>query len=412
MRILFASIPSPGHFYPLVPLAWAMRSAGHEVLVATSDDFRPEVLASGLPMVACSGPLDSATILVNMLRTPWDPDQFRQGEQEGADSGIPDSGGLAGAAEPGFATLVTALLPGMLALVRDWRPDLVVIEPAARAAELSAAKYGIPLAVHTWGMLVPKEIIPAANAARQFIGPAERSLGLTAIPEPAAIIDTCPPTFQFPGSLSVQRMRYVPYSRATALPDWGWQPRGRRRACVTLGTLAPLAVDTQALLASMIAAAAGHGMEVVIAGTDEALAARAATAAGYEFLAAGWFPLDSALRSSDLLIHHGSSGCTMTALTCGVPQVAVPQFADHFINADRIEAVGIGRRVLPGSPPNALADAVGAVLGDPAIQEQAQALAAEAARQPSPATVTGVLEELVPAARPDQSVTTGAPGRK
>jgi L-demethylnoviosyl transferase len=380
MRILFASIPSPGHFYPLVPLAWAMRSARHEVLVATSDDFRSEVLASGLPVVACSGPLDSATILVNMLRTPWDPDQFRQGEQEGT-------------AEPGFGTLVTALLPGTLALVRDWRPDLVVIEPAARAAELSAAKHGIPLAVHTWGMLVPKEIIPAANAARQFIGPVERSLGLTAVPEPAVIIDTCPPTFQFPGSLSVQNMRYVPYSRATALPDWGWQPRRRRRACITLGTLIPLAVDTQALLAAAIAAAAGHGMEVVIAGTDDALAARAATAAGHELLATGWFPLESALRSSDLLIHHGSSGCTMTALACGVPQVAMPQFGDHFINADRIEAVGIGRRVLPGSPPNALTDAVGAVIEDPAIQERAQALAAEAARQPSPAAVTAMLEE-------------------
>src|SRR5947207_431047 len=37
MRILFSTVALPGHFYPLVPLAWACRSLGHDVLVAPSE---------------------------------------------------------------------------------------------------------------------------------------------------------------------------------------------------------------------------------------------------------------------------------------------------------------------------------------------------------------------------------------
>ena len=39
MRILFTTAPLSGHYFPLVPLAWACRSIGHEVLVATSGHY-------------------------------------------------------------------------------------------------------------------------------------------------------------------------------------------------------------------------------------------------------------------------------------------------------------------------------------------------------------------------------------
>jgi len=50
MRVLFVSLPSIGHLLPLVPLAWAARAAGHEVLVASCGEA--EVVAqAGLHMV-------------------------------------------------------------------------------------------------------------------------------------------------------------------------------------------------------------------------------------------------------------------------------------------------------------------------------------------------------------------------
>lgn len=49
MRVLFTTNPLSGHFFPLVPLAWACRLAGHEVLVATAENFVSTAARSFLP---------------------------------------------------------------------------------------------------------------------------------------------------------------------------------------------------------------------------------------------------------------------------------------------------------------------------------------------------------------------------
>src|SRR4051812_45860209 len=38
MRVLIVASPLPGHLMPLVPLAQALRAAGHEITVATAGD--------------------------------------------------------------------------------------------------------------------------------------------------------------------------------------------------------------------------------------------------------------------------------------------------------------------------------------------------------------------------------------
>lgn len=64
MRVLLSSLPAAGHLYPLVPFAWALRCAGHDVLVAAPSDLVPEATATGLPVAAVTdGPIG--------LRTSW-----------------------------------------------------------------------------------------------------------------------------------------------------------------------------------------------------------------------------------------------------------------------------------------------------------------------------------------------------
>jgi UDP:flavonoid glycosyltransferase YjiC (YdhE family) len=36
MRVLMVSAPGAGHVFPLVPLGWALRSTGHDVLLAST----------------------------------------------------------------------------------------------------------------------------------------------------------------------------------------------------------------------------------------------------------------------------------------------------------------------------------------------------------------------------------------
>ncbi|MDW6062592.1 hypothetical protein SAZ11_36845 [Streptomyces sp. FXJ1.4098] len=47
MRVLMMSTPVSSHFAPLVPLAWALRSAGHEVLVAGQPDVMGPARSAG-----------------------------------------------------------------------------------------------------------------------------------------------------------------------------------------------------------------------------------------------------------------------------------------------------------------------------------------------------------------------------
>jgi UDP:flavonoid glycosyltransferase YjiC (YdhE family) len=48
MRVLILCTPVPTHFMPLVPMVWALRSAGHDVLVARRPDVMATVPAAGL----------------------------------------------------------------------------------------------------------------------------------------------------------------------------------------------------------------------------------------------------------------------------------------------------------------------------------------------------------------------------
>ena len=48
MRVLFASMATVGHTYPLIPLALALSNAGHEVHFAVGDEMHPELDRLGL----------------------------------------------------------------------------------------------------------------------------------------------------------------------------------------------------------------------------------------------------------------------------------------------------------------------------------------------------------------------------
>ncbi len=48
MRVLFASLASVGHTYPLIPLAIAAREAGHEVHFAAGEEVHAPLAAQGL----------------------------------------------------------------------------------------------------------------------------------------------------------------------------------------------------------------------------------------------------------------------------------------------------------------------------------------------------------------------------
>ena len=101
------------------------------------------------------------------------------------------------------------------------------------------------------------------------------------------------------------------------------------------------------------------------------------------------------MREAALVIGHGGFGTTMTALAAGVPQLVLPLFSsDQFLNAERIQAAGVGIQLLGGL------DALPEVPGSSSSCSTSPVtpkLPAGRRRDGSPADVTttvAVLEEL------------------
>ncbi|MEU7917279.1 glycosyltransferase [Micromonospora zamorensis] len=333
MRVLFASLASVGHTYPLIPLAIAARDAGHEVHFA-------------------AGPAVHAPLAANGLR-PFRPgDAFYEVYAEDL--------------EPELARL---------------RPDLVVHEWGLPGAAVAAHRAGIPGLWHGFGRMFPDGIgldLPARNT--EVVGRAH--------------LDICPPSLQDANFLATERrieLRPVPFSTPTPLPAWVSRRTSRPLIYLTLGT----AFGTPELLRTVIAGLATLDAQVVVAAgrvPPEQLGELPDHVTVHP-----WVSQAELLPLVDVVVHHGGSGTTLGALAAGVPQVLLPQGADQFANADALDAAGVAVRLLPEEVnADAVAERTRRLLpqhGNAEHRDAARAVAEEIARMPSPAAVAGRLPE-------------------
>ncbi|GLZ30784.1 glycosyl transferase [Lentzea sp. NBRC 105346] len=338
MKVLFSAPAGVGHCLPLVPLAWAMRTAGHDVVLATTGRGAAgldAVLSCGLPVVDVAPSADVDRVFGRFTSDPGFRATTRQARSPGD---------LAFAATV-FAELAALMRDGLLAFAQTWGPDVVVHTPLDGAGPLVAAKLDVPAVQH--GMSF------AETTRTGFL--IASAMGESWRP-PVLSLDVTPPSLRLAEGLG-RSMRYVPPSggRMPVLDD-------RPRIALTFGTVLPSLPQLDF-----------GDYEVVIAGTQ--------TAAGARTL--GWVPLGSLLARCSAVIHHGGAGTTLTALALGVPQLLLPQGADHFVNASAVVRSGAG--VVGGD--------VSAVL-EPQVREAAARVAQEIASLPPPSSFVSTVEEL------------------
>ena len=126
MRILFATGQGGGHFGPLVPFARAYERAGHEVMVAAPHSAARMVERAGFAFYGVGEP--------DGRSAAWAP--VFSGDGPGAPFVVREL----------FVGLdARAALPGMLAAVEDWRPDLIVRETTEFASCVAAERFDLPL---------------------------------------------------------------------------------------------------------------------------------------------------------------------------------------------------------------------------------------------------------------------------
>jgi MGT family glycosyltransferase len=111
-----------------------------------------------------------------------------------------------------------------------------------------------------------------------------------------------------------------------------------------------------------------------------------------------YIPQSLLLPHCDLVVSHAGSGTVKDTLSLGLPMVLIPIGADQPVNARRCEALGVARVIGPDSrTPEAIREAVKAVLGDPSYRQQAHAVRHEMLSLPGLDYAVGLLEGLAKA---------------
>jgi glycosyltransferase len=380
MRVLLMTTAVPTHFTPLVPLAWALRAAGHDVLAVAQPDVIPAVRSAGLVAASVGEPFDMGAHMRTLLTEGKRPLETFPRFQ-------PEEMGLFGRVWMRHARVV---LPEYLALAQEMKPQLIITDQLEYTALLVGGAEGVPVLQHRWGVDPISDV--ALREARTELADLAAELGLAEVPEPAGRLDPTPPSLQLPEAGPATPIRYVPFNGTGVLPPWHRADSGRRRVAVTLGT-STLALNGVPHVRRVLRTCATLPETEVIATCDESYW-DALGPMPPQIRLVPPTPLHLFLDSCDAVVHHGGGGTSLTASAFGLPQLVLPQISDQFATGERLRVVGAGislEDVAGQDDPSTVVDSLRALLDEPGYRKAAEELSREMAGMPAPSTVAADL---------------------
>jgi UDP:flavonoid glycosyltransferase YjiC (YdhE family) len=365
MRVMVVASPGTGHVFPLVPMSWALRSDGHDVLVASAGDGVQRASSAGLTAVDVAPGVDMYGVFQSVGRSTggWAPHPSPAVTWERA--------------VQLFSRVSELMLAGTERVARRWRPDVVVYGESQVAGAVVAARLGIPAVEHGIGLV---------GDGAAFVGEIWPRLTNEPAVDPVAIIRIAPPSLGPEPAAGRWIMRPVPYNGGAVVPEELLDPPSRPRVLITMGTVAPR-LGAVGMVRDLVDAASAEPLEILVAlGSDPAdLGPLPESVRAYQ-----WLPLTAALPSCSVVIHHGGAGSTLSSLAAGVPQVVVPQGADQFLNAAAVSQRGCATTT--DAVPTAIQDGLRrALCGE--FDHAAREVREEIAVLPSPTVIAARLVE-------------------
>ncbi|ACY98322.1 MULTISPECIES: nucleotide disphospho-sugar-binding domain-containing protein [Thermomonospora] len=380
MRFLFMTGGGSAPIHASVPLAWAARTAGHEVIMAAPQENLDLIVGLGLP----AAPVTRLGMGDAMLKD-------REGNWLPMPTGEDDEMDFAGR---GFARLAAASYEGAAKLVEAWRPDVVIGGEYTLVAPLIAHRFGLPLVSHTWAIYDRTDV--DWQGATDELRPELSRFGLEQVPAWDLFVDITPPSVRPAHAEPAQPMRWTPGNSQVPLEPWMYTKGDRPRVVLTSGSrsmfVPNLGVDFfRPLLQTPLLSS---GEVEVIAATSEAVAAHLREE--FPGLKAGYVPLDVVAPTADAVVHHGGGVTVMTLLNAGTPQVVLPEIKYSAIPLRPVDEFGASI-TLPShrEPPEEVAAAISKILENPSYAGRAAKLAEEIAGMPAPAEVVKKIEALV-----------------
>jgi UDP:flavonoid glycosyltransferase YjiC (YdhE family) len=396
MRIAILAVGSRGDVQPLVALAAGLRTAGHEVTLATSTAYARVVHGAGVAFVPLEG--DPDDLMARARAHAWrasghNPARFlgrlRELVEPPAEQQLEESWAACEDAEAVVWTPLSSVgyhlaealgIPGVLAALRPLAPNAEFACPpvpdlplprflrrpynvgASLLVEQAAWMLFRPVARY-WrarlGLPSPRLVSPYARVRARRI-PVVYGFSPRVVPRP--------PTWG-----EQQHITGYWFDRAGS----GWQPSaalerflgaGSAPIGITFGSMAgPLA--TRALEMAVEALGFSGERAVLLGGDPDRVPSRLLdvvfplTGAPHDWL----FPRLS------IVVHHGGAGTTAAALRAGVPSVVVPFTADQRFWAQRVHRIGAAPRPVPAGrvSPADLVVAFDRAMHDPSVRAHA-----------------------------------------
>ncbi|GAA2719588.1 MULTISPECIES: activator-dependent family glycosyltransferase [Streptomyces] len=415
MRVLLTAFAQDSHLNGIVPMAWALRTAGHEVRVASQPAAVESITRAGLTAVPVGDDhrLDDVIRSVGegMLAHHLDRDYLEMRPEALSLDYLRASNAILTAtfySQINNATMVD----GLVDYARFWRPDLVLWEPFTFAGAVAAKAVG---AAHARLLSFPDLFShvhltlrrrQAALTEQLRDDPLEEWLACTLDHygrafDPDVVtgqwsIDQMPRGVRLELGLPTVPMRYIPHNgpAPAVVPEWLREPPTRPRVCLTLGltvrdTEFPNAIDLGELLdsiadldAEVVATLGARELEQVPKVPDNTRVV--------EHLA-----LHALLPSCSAIVHHGGAGTWATAAAQGVPQVALGWMWDAIYRARRLEEIGAGLHLHSEDlTVQTLRDKLLRVLQESSFRSGARRLRRAVLAAPSPNEVVPAVERL------------------
>jgi glycosyltransferase (activator-dependent family) len=399
----------------MVPLAWALRTAGHDVRVASLPLLTPLITDAGLTAVPVGRNVD-----VERMDAPEDREAARRGlpapydtAELGPDEAIWEVQKNAHEhfVRWGHRMHNLPLIHDLVAFARQWQPDLVLWEPNTFAGPIAAkvcgAAHGRLLftmdvygVTHTWIQNVNKRLAPGERGdalVDWLCGYADRY----GVDYSDDMLHGQFTIDQLPASLRIQAdglhylpMRYVPYGGRAVVPKWLWAPPQRPRIALTLGLSATEHFDGYTFnVADVLESLADLDVEVVatIAADEQKKLGRLPDNARL----VDYVPLQALAPTCSAVINHGGFGTLTTVAWHGVPQLVLPYHFEGPLLAGKLAAQGAGLVIHSDDASGAtVRDGVVRLLEESAYRKRATDLQDEIHEMPAPTAVAAQLEEL------------------
>jgi UDP:flavonoid glycosyltransferase YjiC (YdhE family) len=382
MRVLFSCRPFYGHFLPMVPLARASVAVGHEV-----------AFASGEPMPKIIGDTGFVAFGAGLSVADW---QAEVGRRFGNLQRIPGHEQRAWAFRHVFTDIeAPPRIRALLDIIDNWQPDVLVHDMAEFAGPLAAALRRIPCATFGYGPFPDQALVETGTEGmRAHWQAAGLDPGCARIKE-SLYFDPCPP------SLQVRSGPQLPSERPIR-PEFAENADGsesvisgfpdRPTVYVTLGTFFNRDPSTFAQILTGLAHAPVN--VIVTLGPDlhpDLLPVRPSNARFLQYV-----PQAQILHQCQMVICHGGWGSLIGALSAGLPVLALPRGADHFVNAQQLVTAGAGRTLEPSEvDPERIAPEVQLLLCNGEFRRNATRISDEIADMPSPSDGVSALEDVV-----------------